>query len=296
MLRKKIIPVLLILMVVMFAAWQISPAMAAAGTDEVTPTPTPAPAITGTVQTVTLNKDAAGVVTSVSVTVLDAAGETRTVDLSLDAATALGLVSLDASGAVQVNPASIGTQITIEPGTVIVPPGVITADANPVGDAIAAFFGIEPAEVATFHADGAGYGVIAQACWISYRIAGDASLCGDILDAKASGAGSTISLPDGSTVTYDNWGQFKKTFAGPKGSHQNLGGIISGHTDPILPGVTPTITPVPSSTPDPANGQDQNYPAGPGSQGGSNGNHGNHGGNGAGGPNNGHSGGNGHHK
>jgi len=248
MLNKKFVSIFVLLAIVLFAGLQISPALAAAGMDDATATPvpvttTPAAPITGTVQAVVINTDATTGTKTVSVTTVDSAGVTRTDEISLDAAIALGLVSLDAAGLPVVNDASNGTQITIDPAAIIAPPVTPVVDINPVGSAIALSFGLDPAVIAAAHDDGAGYGVIAQACWISYRIAGDASMCTAIIDAKKSGNLDSITLPDGTTVTYTNWGQFKKAYS-DKGNHQNLGGIMSGHTDPILP----TVTPVPGST------------------------------------------------
>ena len=276
MYQKKIVSVMLILAAVLFASLQISPALAAASTEAVTATPTSnptsIPALTGTVQSIVLQTDAATGKTTVRVKLTDSSGAKSTVEISLDEAIALGLVSLNVNGMPVVNSSSIGTVVTITPGSVVTSPEQHPF-LNPVGEAIANFFGVDPAEIASQHAEGAGYGVIAQACWMSYRIVGDASICTAIVDAKLSKTVQEITLPDGSTISISNWGQFKKAYSDKKADHQNLGGIMSGHATPILPGVLPT--------PVPANDQYQNSPTDPGNHGnkgnhgGSSGNHGN---------------------
>ena len=78
---------------------------------------------------------------------------------------------------------------------------------------------------------------------MSQNVGGDASLAGQILEAKQSGDygnitlsdGTALTLPDGTVPT--NWGQFKKALLDKK---NNLGVIVSGHgnpgdsTDPVL--------------------------------------------------------------
>jgi len=77
-----------------------------------------------------------------------------------------------------------------------------------------------------YHEDGFGFGVIAQALWMSDNLGGDISAAGLILDAKKSGDYSSFVLPDGSHPT--NWGQFKKALREKK---NNLGVIVSGQAD-----------------------------------------------------------------
>jgi hypothetical protein len=76
-----------------------------------------------------------------------------------------------------------------------------------------------------------GFGVIAQALWMSRNLtedaAADADLAGLILQAKQTGDYSEFALEDGSTPS--NWGQFKKALLDKK---NNLGVIVSGQADP----------------------------------------------------------------
>ena len=254
MFRTKILAgftLVVVVLIAMFGTALAAPApiSAADDTGTATPTATLAAPITGTVQTITINTDANNV-TTVEVTLLDANNVVQTVTLSLDEAVAQGLVILDANNVPSVNDAMIGQSITVQPQSPTptpTPAPTTEAMQNPVGAIIASFFGLDFATVDSFHQDGSGYGVIAQACWMSNDLAGDASLCGDILAAKKSGDYSAFVLPDGSTPT--NWGQFRKAVSENKGK-QNLGVIVSGHASPLAtPTSMGTPTPGPSGTP-----------------------------------------------
>jgi hypothetical protein len=101
---------------------------------------------------------------------------------------------------------------------------------HPVASALANFFevklGLDYGTIMGYHEDGMGFGVIAQACWMSYGLEGDAELLDDILEAKKSGDFSSITLPDGETAK--NWGQFRKAALGNEKAKKNLGAIMSG--------------------------------------------------------------------
>ncbi len=183
--------------------------------------------LSGAVTEIVVNTDPAAGIT-VDVTLVDANGVSQTVTLRLEDAAALGLVVIDPeTGAVTVNEEAIGSDVTIEPGQIL-PPSEPTV-GHPVAKAMADFFGLDYETVMGFHQDGSGFGVIAQACFMSYQLAGDASLCGDILDAKKNGDFSSIVLPDGTTAS--NWGQLVKTVIALKNPKNNLGGIMSGHAN-----------------------------------------------------------------
>lgn len=117
----------------------------------------------------------------------------------------------------------------------VVPDTTSEEPVNPVAALLAAFFGTDASVVNQYHEDGYGFGVIAQAMWISKNVNGDAALAGLILEAKKSGNysdimlsdGTPLTLPDGSVPT--NWGQFKKALLEKK---NNLGVIVSGHAQP----------------------------------------------------------------
>ncbi|NIO67671.1 MAG: hypothetical protein GTN71_01060, partial [Anaerolineae bacterium] len=168
----------------------------------------------------------------------DELGEVQTVRLSLETAIGLGLVQVDENGEPVVdedgnpipNEDMIGETVEIEPNDVIEEGEEEGEEGwHPVASALAEFFagtlGLDYEMVMGRHEEGFGFGVIAQACWMSYALEGDADLWGDILDAKKSHDFSSIELPDGETPT--NWGQFKKAVLGSE-KHKNLGAIMSG--------------------------------------------------------------------
>ena len=243
-----------VLLILMLSLPVVTPALAASLdiaaltatlTETATATVTPVEPFTCKIATITI---VSGTETTVDVT---CEGGSETWSLGLQAAQDLGLVSTDAVPL--VDESKIGTDVTLDPADLITPTPTETPTAtpapHPVGSAIAEFFGLDAGLVESLHEDGAGFGVIAQACWMSYTLAGDASLCEQIVEAKQSRDFSSIILADGSTPA--NWGQFKKAAsAGEK--KQNLGLIMSGHAAPVLsetPEPSETITP--SETPSP---------------------------------------------
>jgi hypothetical protein len=173
----------------------------------------------------------------VLVTVLDAAGETQTVRLSLETAMVLGLVTLDPlTQEAVVDESQIGQTVEIDPATVIPEEEPVEEDVHPIAWLLAEFFGEDPSVVEGYHEDGFGFGVIAQALWMSETIGGDASAAGLILQAKETGDFSAFTLEDGTIPS--NWGQFKKAVLGKE--KKNLGVIVSGHAEEdSLEGSTP---------------------------------------------------------
>lgn len=184
--------------------------------------------ISGEVQEIVIEVDEEGT-TTVLVTLLvdETTGETQTVRLSLETAIALELVQEDAEGNPIANEDMIGQPVEIDPSNVI-------ADdekaLHPVASALAEFFadtlGLDYDQIMGYHENGMGFGVIAQACWMSYALEGDAALLGDILEAKRNHDFSSITLPDGETPK--NWGQFRKAVLGSEKAKKNLGAIMSG--------------------------------------------------------------------
>jgi len=194
--------------------------------------------ITGTIQSIMLETDANNV-TTVLVTFVDAQNVTQTVRISVDTAVALGLVTLDPiTSAPVVDETQIGQSVMIDPTTVI--PDTTTEEAvNPISTLLAGFFNVDASIVDGYHNDGFGFGVIAQALWMSRNLTGtedqtgDASLAGDILKAKQDKDFAAFFethpeyLTDSQTVP-TNWGQFRKAFSNKK---NNLGVVVSGHGD-----------------------------------------------------------------
>lgn len=190
----------------------------------------PAP-ITGTIQSIELQTDPGTGETIAAVTLLDSTGAAQTVLLSLETAEALGLVTTDpATGETTVNEDALNTEITIDPSQVLPePPTEEPEKEHPVGSALGDFFsellGVDYETIMEYHENGFGFGVIAQALWLTNQIDGDTSTFTALLDAKQSGDYSGITLADGSTP--DNWGDVVKSLK--KG--ENLGSVMSGRAD-----------------------------------------------------------------
>jgi hypothetical protein len=124
--------------------------------------------------------------------------------------------------------------VTIDPATVLPSTEQPTEPVNPISTFLAKFFDIDATTVQDYHNDGYGFGVIAQALWMSKSIikdgTGDTTVVAKcILDAKKNGTyGDCFSFGDDPVPT--NWGQFKKALMDNKEKH-NLGVIVSGHAD-----------------------------------------------------------------
>jgi len=84
------------------------------------------------------------------------------------------------------------------------------------------------AEIMGYYESGMGFGVIANACWMSSLLGGDVTV-GEILAARKSSDLSKIELPDGETAK--NWGQFKKAVLSSEKAKKNLGTIMSRRAD-----------------------------------------------------------------
>jgi hypothetical protein len=209
-----------ILFVLAFMFAQVGNVAAASQTQDTTP-------MTGTIQSIATETNANGV-TTVLVTLLDEKGTTQTVRLSVDTAVTLGLVTLDpTTNEPVVNESQIGQTVEIDPATVISEEEPTEETVHPIAAILASFFDEDPSVINGYHEEGFGFGVIAQALWMSESINGDASAAGLILEAKQSGDYSAFTLPDGSSPT--NWGQFKKAVL--QKEKKNLGVIVSGHAE-----------------------------------------------------------------
>jgi hypothetical protein len=214
MLKTKLFATILLTLAVMFA--QVGNVAAAPQTQDTTP-------ITGTIEEIVTETDANGV-TTVLVTIVDEQGTTQILRLSLETAADLNLVD---STTLEVNQEQIGQAVTIDPTTIIPDEGTTEEAVHPIVALLANFFDEDPSVVNDYHLDGFGFGVIAQAMWMSESLNGDASAAGLILEAKQSGDYSAFELPDGSTPA--NWGQFKKAVM--QKDKKNLGIIVSGHAE-----------------------------------------------------------------
>ena len=216
-----------VLLVFMLLTAQVSMAAAAPLAQDTLP-------ITGTIQDITTETDANGV-TTVLVTLVDDQGATQTVRISDVTADELGLFDLTTQEPVLTQ---IGQPVVIDPTTVIPDEEPTEEDVHPIAALLAAFFDEDPSVVDSYHEDGFGFGVIAQALWISRNLTGtenetgDASLTEEILDVKRDKTYESFfeahpEYIDGTVPT--NWGQFKKALLDKK---NNLGVIVSGQADP----------------------------------------------------------------
>lgn len=236
MLNKKLLAGILVILAMLFA--QVGNVAAAPRAQDVTP-----PEITE-IQT---EADENGV-TTVLVTLLLEDQTSQTVRISLEYATQLGLVDPVTGEPVALEDVPEGT--AIDPGEVLEEvPVEEPAEAEPhlISQLLAQFFFPDDETMASvidsFHTgDNAadqvfGFGVIAQALWMSRDAEGTASteLAEEILLAKQSKDFEDFFLAhpeylpeDGTPPT--NWGQFKKTLNENKDKH-NLGVIVSGQAD-----------------------------------------------------------------
>jgi hypothetical protein len=164
--------------------------------------------ITGTVQSITLEANTNTAVTTVLITVMDN-GESQTVRITLESAITLGIIILGADGNPVINELILGQPVEIDPTTVITDKQM---DQHPVGSALATFFSdiidLDYETIMAAHEDGTGFGVIAQALWLTRKLDGDAAMFVAIIDAKRTKDFSAFVLEDGTIP--QNWGQFKK--------------------------------------------------------------------------------------
>lgn len=227
--KIKLIITMLLTFVVLFA--QAGHVAAAPQTQTATP-------LTGTIQSITTETDATGV-TTVLVTVGDDQGATQTVRLSVDTAVTLGLVTLDPiTSEPVVDETQIGQAVEIDPTTVIPDAAAADESVHPISALLAAFFGEDASVIDGYHTDGFGFGVIAQALWMSQNLtgteaeSGDASLAEEILQAKQDKDFEAF-FENHPEITFDgavptNWGQFRKVALNKK---NNIGIIVSGHAE-----------------------------------------------------------------
>jgi hypothetical protein len=228
MFKTKSLAAILLVTAVLFA--QVGTVFAAPPAQDATPVPV-------TVTGLSTTTDSTGA-TIVVVTALDSNGVTQTYNISVDTAKSLGLATVDSTtGVVTLLDLTTTTEpvvVTIDPTTVLPGEEQPTESVNPISSILATFFGIDAATVQGYHDDGYGFGVIAQALWMSKGITVDGTtdttvVAKCILDAKKNGTyGECFSFGDDPVPT--NWGQFKKALMDNKEKH-NLGFIVSGHAD-----------------------------------------------------------------
>ncbi len=144
----------------------------------------------------------------------------------LETAETLGLVTTDpTTSESKVTENAVGTTVEIDPTTILIEEDT-EEDRRPVGSRLSDFFsgllGVDYETIMTFHDDGFGFGVIAQALWLTNNLDGDTATFEALLEAKQSGDYNAVTLADGTTP--DNWGDVVKSLK--KGD--NLGSVASG--------------------------------------------------------------------
>ena len=165
-------------------------------------------AIAGIVQSVKIETNTNTAVTTVLLTVVED-GESQTVRIALESAITLGIVILSGDGNPVINELILGQPVEIDPTNVVTDKQM---DQHPVGSALATFFsdiiGLDYETIMAAHADGTGFGVIAQVLWLTRKLDGNADIFIAIIDAKKNKDFSAFVLEDGTSP--QNWGQFKK--------------------------------------------------------------------------------------
>ena len=154
---------------------------------------------------------------------LDMNGVSQTVEIDLVTAVSLGIIAPDTPCSPEALAGAIGTEVSIDPASII--PGV-EVPQHPVGAALALFFSeiTDYDTIMAAHDDGTGFGVLAQALWLTMKMEGDSDIFLAIVSAKRDKDFSAFVLEDGSTP--QNWGQFKKAVLnGDKKA--NLGDVMS---------------------------------------------------------------------
>lgn len=239
-------------------------------------------AISGVVQSAQILSDTTGLQT-VEVALTDANGAALVVVIDLQTAETLGLIMIDPA---TLTPALLetisGMPVQIPSGAVIPPADLEEeTEAHPVGSALSEFFsdllGVDYDTIMTAREEGIGFGVIAQALWLTHSISGGTEEFTSLIEAKKDNDYSSITLSDGSTP--NNWGDVVKSLK--KGD--NLGSVMSGKAEESMEGTNPSSQP--------ENSKPDNNPPGQEKPKDQNNGQGNGGGNGGGNGN-----GNGHNK
>jgi len=205
------------------------------------------PTITGNVVSITPEADANGVIT-----VLVELEGGQTVRISEATAIAQGLLQLDSAGQPILDANGLPVTVVLDPNTplsVTIAPGDIIADTpeedvHPISALLAKFFFPDDESMASvidgYHSeDGFGFGVIAQALWMSRNLTGeeeaiDTDLTKAILQAKQDKDFEKFFEDHQEYEVYfgdtlpTNWGQFKKGLLNKK---NNLGNVVSGHAE-----------------------------------------------------------------
>lgn len=188
------------------------------------------PPISGVIQSITLDNDTITGVTIVSVDVVDDDQVLQSMRVNLETAIAQGFVILNGDGKPNINNAALGQPVEIDPSTVL---PTHEESRNPIGNALATFFseieGLDYQTIMAAHEEGVGFGILAQALWLTTKLEGNAEVFEALIQAKQTGDYSAFILEDGSSP--ENWGQLQKAIL-DKGKKNGLGVVISNSHNP----------------------------------------------------------------
>jgi len=181
--------------------------------------------ISGAVQRITLESDPSTGVITVIVELVDINQHVQTVRISQETAVTLGLIDINGDGNPVLINQPLGKTIEIDPSTVI---SGQQESQHPIGSALATFFSdIEGIDYDTimsaYEKDGVGFGVIAQALWLTSELEGNSQLFQDLLYAKEHNDYSAFSDFTEDGTTPKSWGQLRKALLNKK----SLGIVMS---------------------------------------------------------------------
>ena len=169
--------------------------------------------ISGKVHRITLDTDPHTGLTIVIVEILDQGQGKQVVRINQETALELGLVGLDSDGKPAINELVLGKNVEIQHIDVL---PAQEEKRHPVGDALATFFfeSLGTANNTTYdaimaaHGDGVGFGVIAQALWLSHALPGGSLADFEaLLLAKETNVYTGFLLADGTTPR--NWAELR---------------------------------------------------------------------------------------
>ena len=158
---------------------------------------------------------------------LDVEGVLQTLEIDLATAASLDLIAPDTECSLDALAGALGIEVSIDPATLIPEEEV---SQHPVGAALSEYFSdiTDYETIMAAHEDGTGFGVLAQALWLTLKMDGNSDTFLAIVEAKKTKDFSDFVLEDGSTP--QNWGQFKKAVLnGDK--KNNLGVVMSNKED-----------------------------------------------------------------
>lgn len=164
--------------------------------------------VSGIIQSITLETNTVTGVTLVSIVLIDSDQLQQTVRVSLETAISQGFVVLNGDGKSVINDAALGKPVEIDEASIV---PIRQETQHPIGSALATFFsgivGMDYETIMAAHEQGTGFGVIAQALWLTTKLESKAEIFEALIEAKRTGDFSAFILEDGSSP--QNWGQLR---------------------------------------------------------------------------------------